>query len=68
MDPDLLVFVFQAAPLIANDAKIEEYVRKRIEEHKETFDPDNIRDYIDLYLRILHQGKTTPTLSGTYLT
>ncbi|KAL3874626.1 hypothetical protein ACJMK2_037612 [Sinanodonta woodiana] len=27
------------------------YVRKRIKEHRATFDPDNIRDFVDLYLK-----------------
>ncbi|KAL3874622.1 hypothetical protein ACJMK2_037608 [Sinanodonta woodiana] len=27
------------------------YARKRIKEHRATFDPDNIRDFVDLYLK-----------------
>ncbi|XP_060551807.1 cytochrome P450 2B1-like [Ruditapes philippinarum] len=30
---------------------LEKYAKGRIEEHRETFDPDNIRDFVDLFLK-----------------
>lgn len=33
---------------------LEVYAKSRIEEHRSTFDPDNIRDFVDLFLK--HEG------------
>lgn len=33
-----------------NAKKLFEFVEERIKEHQLTFDPDNIRDFIDAYL------------------
>ena len=30
---------------------LEKYATGRIEEHRATFDPDNIRDFVDLFLK-----------------
>ena len=34
---------------LANN-RTREFVRKRVQEHRETFDPDAIRDFVDIYL------------------
>ena len=31
--------------------ELKQYVSSQIEKHRETFDPDNIRDFVDLYLQ-----------------
>ena len=33
-------------------------VEKHIEAHKKTFDPDNIRDFVDLYIQKEQEGHT----------
>jgi len=35
---------------------MEEYVEKQIKEHESTFDNDNIRDFIDFYVRTTIHG------------
>ncbi|XP_013413870.1 cytochrome P450 2J5 [Lingula anatina] len=40
---------------IQND--IRDFVREQVEKHKETFDPDNIRDIVDLYLQVSDNEK-----------
>lgn len=52
-----------AKPIINNDQKIRSYFHKRIQEHRETFDPDNPRDFLDMYLKLEHEHKNTETLS-----
>ena len=40
------------------------FIRKRIAEHKETFDADNLRDFIDLYLKTETSGETSGAMTG----
>ena len=42
------------------------FVRKMIAEHRETYDEDNIRDFIDLYLKTEKLGETDGAMSGMY--
>ena len=35
---------------------MEAYVEKQIQEHESTFDNDNIRDFIDFYVRTTRHG------------
>jgi len=42
-----------------------DYVDKQIQEHESTFDNDNIRDFIDFYVRTIRHGDET---SRKYLT
>ena len=34
-----------------NQKKMEDYIKIQIQKHKETYDPCNIRDFIDLYIQ-----------------
>ena len=36
---------------------IKEHIRREIEQHKDTFDNENIRDFIDLYLQMARENK-----------
>ena len=38
---------------------VQEFIREVIEEHKESFDPKEIRDFVDLYLLAEAQEDTT---------
>ncbi|ESO99585.1 hypothetical protein LOTGIDRAFT_201270 [Lottia gigantea] len=38
--------------VIKNDVEIQKFVKKRIEEHRQTFDPNELRDFIDMYLKV----------------
>ena len=50
--------------MIENDKRLEEYISKRIAEHRETFDPDKLRDFIDLYLKVNHEGHKAEVVTG----
>ena len=41
-----------------------DYIRKRIAEHMDTFDEDNMRDFIDLYLKTEKRGATSDAMTG----
>ncbi len=56
--------LFQAKILMANDTIINGYVMGHIEQHKSTFDPNNMRDFIDLYLKVVHDGTKSPTYTS----
>ena len=47
---------------------IKTFVRKMIAEHRGTFDEDNIRDFIDLYLKTEKSGETSRAMSGMFVT
>nr|AFP66952.1 cytochrome P450 [Perinereis nuntia] len=49
--------------VLRNRNQLEKYTYKKIEEHKETFDPNVMRDYIDLYLKITQEGHKYETLT-----
>ena len=40
------------------------FIRKRIAEHMDTFDEDNMRDFIDLYLKTEKSGETSGAMTG----
>ncbi|XP_042564734.1 uncharacterized protein LOC105889549 [Clupea harengus] len=46
--------------------KLREFVIEKIDQHKETLDPDNPRDYIDCFLIRLNQEKDLPTTEFFY--
>jgi hypothetical protein len=52
--------------VLANVKSIEKYVKGRIEEHRETFDPDNIRDFVDLFLKN-EGGSGDDAINGTWI-
>ena len=57
-------FRYQATPLVNNDRKLQEYFRVRIAEHQETFDANNIRDFIDMYLKLEDDQEFSDSLTG----
>lgn len=42
-----------AKTLLANDNKLKKYIYQKIQEHRQTFDENNIRDFVDMYLLII---------------
>ena len=45
------------------DRDIKEFVRKKTAEHRETFDEQNIRDFIDIYLKAEKDGEENGALT-----
>lgn len=45
---------------LSNMQKLLQYVRKRVEENKETLDPNNPRDYVDSFLIKMEKEKNNP--------
>ncbi|XP_067682874.1 cytochrome P450 2J6-like [Haliotis asinina] len=45
-----------AQKMIANDKKLQEFVLKKVSEHRVDFDPDNPRDFIDFFLKTELEG------------
>ena len=41
-------------------------MRKRIAEHRDTFDEENVRDFIDMYLNAEKNGDETGALTSKY--
>lgn len=44
--------------MIKNDEILRAYVREKIQEHRETFDADNLRDFIDMYILMTQEEKS----------
>lgn len=44
--------------MIKNDKVLRAHAEKKIEEHRETFDANNIRDFIDMYILFTKEEKT----------
>ena len=49
---------------VALDRETKDFVRTVIAEHRDTFDKDNIRDFIDIYLAAEKSGEETGALTG----
>ena len=49
------------------DREIRDFLRKRIDEHRDIFDGDNVRDFIDLYLKTEQSGEESGAFSGKYI-
>ena len=45
--------------------RLKDYIRSQIQKHRETFDQDDIRDFVDLYLRS-HETSGNKHITGTY--
>ena len=45
--------------------RLKDFIRSQIKEHRETFDQDDIRDFVDLYLRS-HETPGNKHITGTY--
>ena len=41
------------------------WLLKHVEQHRATFDPNNVRDFIDLYLQTEREGDKQDHFSGT---
>lgn len=44
--------------MIRNDQILRDYVQEKIQEHRESFDPDNVRDFIDMYILLTQEEKS----------
>ena len=53
--------------ILEADREIRDFLRKRIDEHRDTFDGDNVRDFIDLYLKTEQSGEETGAFSCKYI-
>ena len=52
--------------LVEFDRQVKDFVRERIAEHRDTFDEENVRDFIDVYLKAEKDGDETGALTGKY--
>uniref|UniRef100_A0A3Q3MMV8 Cytochrome P450, family 2, subfamily Y, polypeptide 3 n=1 Tax=Mastacembelus armatus TaxID=205130 RepID=A0A3Q3MMV8_9TELE len=52
--------------VFAQIEEIREFIKKKIQEHKETLDPSSPRDYIDCFLIRMDQEKNNPTTEFNY--
>ena len=57
------IFTTQVKQLIERRHQIHSYIETRIDEQRKTFDPQNIRNLLDLYLE--QEGHTDAKMSGT---
>lgn len=48
--------------------KVKKYLAVTIKEHEESFDPDNIRDFIDLYIKASRDQTDPEIFTGTVRT
>jgi len=44
--------------------RVKKYLSETIEDHKATFDGENVRDFIDLYLKAAQDGDDTDLFTG----
>jgi len=59
----ILTFIhLQISQVATHLEAIRTYIRSRIEKERESFDPENIRNFLDLY--IAEEGKTDSKISG----
>ena len=56
--------VLQVPLLRKCNNKLIDYVAKRLKEHEDTFDPDNIRDFMDLHIQMKRSGEHKETFTG----
>ena len=47
----------QSQTRMENDAKINEYICGHVQEHRETFNENHIRDFVDLYIQVSCDSK-----------
>ena len=43
-----------------------ELAKKKLQEHRKTFDPDNLKDFIDVFLDNASHNEANPVYSGRY--
>ena len=44
--------------------KTRQFVRRRVREHRDTFDGENVRDFVDLYLQAERSAEADPAYTG----
>ena len=49
-----MFYFLQVGNVIQAFKRLEKFAKSKIQEHRETFDPNNIRDFVDLYLQTEH--------------
>jgi len=49
--------------LVANNLVMRDFILKKLEEHRQTFDPQDMRDFMDLYIDIEVNGSTNDVLT-----
>lgn len=59
---DECIFKMQLGKVMKVFDELETYVRGRIQEHRLTFDPNNIRDFVDLFLK--HERSEDGAITG----
>ncbi|XP_070700474.1 cytochrome P450 2G1-like [Pempheris klunzingeri] len=52
--------------VLAQIEEVKEFIRTKVQEHKETLDPSSPRDYIDCFLTRINQEKDNPTTEFCY--
>ncbi|XP_070685957.1 cytochrome P450 2G1-like [Pempheris klunzingeri] len=52
--------------VVAMIEEVKEFIRTKVQEHKETLDPNSPRDYIDCFLTRMNQEKHNPTTEFFY--
>ncbi|XP_071081445.1 cytochrome P450 2J4-like [Haliotis cracherodii] len=57
-----------AQKMINNDKKLQEFVVKKVNEHRVDFDPDNLRDFIDLFLKTEQEGDSKIAVEDVFRT
>ena len=60
--------MFQMPVIRKCNKRLIDYVAERLKEHEETFDPDNIRDFMDLHIQMKRSGEHKETLTGRPIT
>ena len=45
--------------------KTRQFVRRRVREHRDTFDGENVRDFVDLYLQAERSAEADPAYTGS---
>ena len=50
--------------VIRHDTEAKAFVAKCIAEHRDTFDEDNLRDFIDIYLKVEKEKNESDALTG----
>ncbi|XP_064602746.1 cytochrome P450 2H1-like [Liolophura sinensis] len=52
-----------AKELVQNDNALRKVIREEIQKHRETFDEENIRDFMDLYLKMTKEEPWNPSFT-----
>ena len=61
---NVVLFPLQLMKVFRAMKDLEKYAKGRIAEHRSSFDPDNVRDFVDLYLKYEHEDSSNIALTG----